>query len=80
VYITHIVHYVKRRWLKYAGEMREKEKMTETVTIRLTASLKAALQAMADADRRKLASFLSLVLEEYVEKAGKGAKPKRGEK
>jgi predicted transcriptional regulator len=48
--------------------MREQEKMTETVTIRLTPALKAALQELADADRRKLASYLTLVLEEFVSK------------
>jgi predicted transcriptional regulator len=48
--------------------MREQEKMTETVTIRMTPAVKAALQALADADRRKLASYLSLVLEEHAEK------------
>jgi predicted DNA-binding protein len=47
--------------------MREKEKMTETVTIRMTPTVKAALQALADGDRRKLASYLSLVLEEHAE-------------
>lgn len=48
--------------------------MTETVTIRLTPSLRAALQALADADKRKFASYLTLVLEEHVEQK---SKPKR---
>jgi hypothetical protein len=50
--------------------------MTETVTIRMTPALKAALQALADADRRKLASYLSLVLEEHAEKNAVPDKPK----
>ena len=55
--------------------------MTETVTIRLTPSVKATLQAAADADRRKLASFLTLILEERAEEIRKGGdKPKRGGK
>jgi predicted DNA-binding protein len=60
--------------------MEEKEKMTETVTIRMTPSVKTTLQAMADADRRKLASYLSLVLEEHAEKGIDVGKPKRGAK
>jgi hypothetical protein len=67
--------YATQGWLKYAGGMREK--MTETVTIRLTPSAKEALQALADADKRKLASYLTLVLEEHAERA---EKPKRGAK
>jgi uncharacterized protein (DUF1778 family) len=67
-------------WLQYADWMREKEKMTETVTIRLTPSVKAVLQAAADADRRKLASYLTLVLEERAEQIEKSTKPKRGQK
>jgi predicted transcriptional regulator len=53
------------------------EKMTETISIRVTPSMKAALQDLADADRRKLSAFISIVLEEYVEaaKAPKKAKP-----
>jgi predicted transcriptional regulator len=56
--------------------MREQEKMTETVTIRMTPAVKAALQALADADRRKLASYLGLVLEEHAAKRTPAAKPK----
>ena len=58
--------------------MREKEKMTETVTIRMTPSVKATLQALADADKRKLASYLTLVLEEHAEQAEPVSRPKRG--
>jgi predicted DNA-binding protein len=48
-----------------------REKMTETVTIRLSKGMKAALQALADADSRKLASYLTLVLQRHLEKADK---------
>ncbi len=56
-----------------------REKMTETVTIRLGKTTKAALQALADSDHRKLASYLTLVLEQHVEKRQE-SKPKRGAK
>jgi hypothetical protein len=57
-----------------------REKMTETVTIRLSESMKADLQALADADSRKLASYLTLVLQRHItekkpEKPAKGRKP-----
>lgn len=53
--------------------------MTETVTIRLTPSVKEVLQAAADADKRKLASYLTLVLEERAEQITK-SKQRRGAK
>jgi hypothetical protein len=77
VYIVHFVCMGMQCRLKYAGRMREQQKMTETVTIRMTPAVKAALQALADADRRKLASYLALVLEEHVEKHPPADKPKR---
>jgi predicted HicB family RNase H-like nuclease len=79
VYNKHDVHEVKRHLLKYAAAMQENEKMTETVTIRMTPSVKAALQEMADSERRKLASYLSIVLEDHVSRAQEG-RPKRGAK
>jgi hypothetical protein len=58
------------------------EKMTETVTIRLGKSTKAGLQALADSDHRKLASYLTLVLEQHLaeKQAEKPEKPARGRK
>ncbi|MBO0764291.1 MAG: hypothetical protein J2P50_06860 [Hyphomicrobiaceae bacterium] len=53
--------------------------MTETVTIRLGKSAKAGLQALADADHRKLASYLTLVLERHLANK-QAAKPKKGGK
>jgi predicted DNA-binding protein len=51
-----------------------REKMTETVTIRLSETMKAELQALADADSRKLASYLTLVLQRHLQE--KREKPK----
>lgn len=50
--------------------------MTETITIRVTATTKEALQALAEADKRKLSAFITIALEELVERAK--TKPKRG--
>ena len=50
--------------------------MTETITIRLGKSAKARLQALANADKRKLASYLTLVLERHLEESEKPEKPK----
>jgi len=51
--------------------------MTETVTIRLSKAMKARLQDLADADSRKLASYLTLVLQRHLtEKVEKPEKPK----
>jgi hypothetical protein len=43
-----------------------REKMTETITVRLSKSMKAELQALADADSRKLASYLTLMLQRHL--------------
>ncbi|MGH7488921.1 MAG: hypothetical protein ACREMY_25460 [bacterium] len=40
------------------------EKKTERVTIRLTKALRKRLEKLASADRRKLATFIELVLED----------------
>jgi hypothetical protein len=55
-----------------------REKMTETVTIRLSRSMKAELQELADADSRKLASYLTLILQRHL--AEKPEKPAKGRK
>jgi predicted transcriptional regulator len=55
-----------------------KEKMTETVTIKLGKTTKEQLRALAEADRRTLSSFIAIVLQDYLEK--QAAKPKRGAK
>lgn len=44
-----------------------KEKRTELVTVRLKPSTKAGLEALAEQDRRPLASLLALILEDYWE-------------
>ena len=43
------------------------------VSYRMPAELKAALQKLADADKRKLGPYIQIVLEEHVER--KTAKP-----
>ena len=45
--------------------MRE-EKHDVVVSVRLAKSVKDGLEALAKADRRKLGSFLALVLEDYL--------------
>ena len=42
------------------------------VSYRIPAELKAALQKLADADKRKLGPYIQIVLEEHVEKAESG--------
>jgi predicted DNA-binding protein len=56
-----------------------REKMTETVTIRLSETMKAELQKLADEDSRKLASYLTLVLQRHLAEK-KGEKPAKGRK
>ncbi len=43
------------------------------VSYRIPAELKAALQKLADADKRKLGPYIQIVLEEHVER--KSSKP-----
>jgi uncharacterized protein (DUF1778 family) len=47
--------------------MKDSEKMTETISIRVTPAVKAVLQAAADGERRKLSAFLAIKLEEIAE-------------
>jgi hypothetical protein len=44
-----------------------KEKRTELVTLRLRPSTKAGLQAVAEQERRPLASLLAIILEDWYE-------------
>lgn len=53
----------------------DSELRTAPLGLRLKPSMKAELQALADADRRKLATYIELVLEEHV--VSKRAAPKR---
>lgn len=52
------------------------ELRTAPLGLRLKPSMKAELQDLADADRRKLATYVELVLEEHVaaKKAAQGRK------
>ena len=54
--------------------MRKQDKMTETISIRVTPAVKAVLQAAADSERRKLSAFLSIKLEELAEQIAKPGK------
>jgi len=56
-----------------------KEKMTETVTIKLGKSMKEQLRALAVADRRTLSSYIAIVLQDYLSERGK-PKKERGAK
>jgi hypothetical protein len=52
------------------------EKKTEPVGLRLRPSLKTALDDLAAADRRPLATYIEIILEQHVEQARKGSKRK----
>ena len=43
---------------------------TASLSYRVPADLKAALQKLADTDKRKLGAYVQLVLEEHVERKG----------
>jgi predicted DNA-binding protein len=43
-----------------------KEKMTETISIKLGKSMKEQLRALAEADRRTLSSYIAIVLEDFL--------------
>jgi len=47
--------------------MVDEELKTETATVRMTRKLKNELEAFARADRRKLAPFIEIILEDYVQ-------------
>ena len=49
------------------------EKKSESVGLRFRPSLKRALDELAAADRRPLATYIELVLEDHVERSGKPA-------
>ena len=49
---------------------------TAAISYRIPDQLKADLQKLADADKRKLGPFIQIVLEEYVAANKKGAKRK----
>jgi uncharacterized protein (DUF1778 family) len=51
--------------------MKEKK---EPITIRIAPSMRDALQAEADAERRTLSQFVALILERYLIESGKPAK------
>jgi hypothetical protein len=46
------------------------EKKTERVSIRMTKALRRRLQKLAADDRRKLASYIEIVLEEHADRKG----------
>lgn len=47
--------------------MKEKDKKSEIVSLRLKPAVKKALVKMADEDRRKLADFIQLILTDVAE-------------
>jgi hypothetical protein len=56
-----------------------KEKRTELVTLRLKPSTKAGLQAIAEQERRPLASLLALIVEDWhATKQARAAKRAKG--
>lgn len=46
----------------------------EALSLRIPTELKAGLQKLADADRRKLGPYVQLVLEQHVVETAKGKK------
>lgn len=54
----------------------DKELRDKPLGLRIRASLKDALQSFADEDRRSLAAYCELVLEEHVEARNAGGKRK----
>lgn len=52
-------------------------KKTAPLSIRIKPDLKAALEALAQADRRPLSSYVELALEEHVERAKASSSKKR---
>ena len=57
--------------------MADDEQRTAAIGIRTRPSLKAALEELAKADKRSLASYIEILLEEHVEQAGKQPRRKR---
>ena len=53
------------------------EKKTEPVGLRLRPSLKTALDELAASDRRPLATYIEIILEEHVAQAKKAGGKKR---
>jgi hypothetical protein len=51
------------------------ELRSEPLGLRIKPSMKAELQALADADRRKLAAYIEIVLEKHITE--EKAKPKK---
>jgi predicted DNA-binding protein len=60
----------------------EEAKKSMVVSVRLSPEVHARLQALARADKRKLASYLTIVLEEHLERteaeARETTKPLKG--
>jgi hypothetical protein len=50
----------------------------EVLSIKIKGSLKAELKKLAEGDKRKLAPFVVIILEEYVVAAKKAGAKKRG--
>lgn len=56
--------------------------MTETLSVKVSKEMKAALRALADAERRTVSQYVSLLIEDHLakkpekpEKSAKGRKP-----
>lgn len=58
--------------------MPERELKTAPLGLRLRPSLKSALEDLAKADKRPLATYIEIVLEEHVEEKAKGGGKRRG--
>jgi hypothetical protein len=56
------------------------EKQTVTLHIRVTEKTAAALKRLADADHRKVAGYISALLERHVAEVEKAEKPAKARK
>ena len=62
------------------AKIRSMEKLTVTLHIRVSEETAAALKRLADADRRKLAPYIGLVLDKHVAEHAAAEKTKAAKK
>ena len=58
------------RFARIWGQVMAEERETETISVRVAPSLKAAVEAAAKADDRKLAAFVKAVLTRHLRATG----------
>jgi predicted DNA-binding protein len=58
--------------------MEKKEKMTETLSVKVSKEMKAALRSLANGERRTVSQYVALMIEKHL--ADKAEKPGKGRK